>query len=153
MSSSGLEWTRHFGHFRSVLPTPPRASDRPTHISKDLNISPFVFVRVDTVKKSLQPPYDGPYKVLRLEPKFFVFDRNGIKDSVSIDRLKPAYLETSTTPTSDTPSTPITHPTPSHVPVNSPDTVLQPVPHHPRPHFTRCGRRVTFPSRLVDFVH
>nr|CDS28529.2 gag pol polyprotein [Hymenolepis microstoma] len=80
-------------HFRSVLPTPPRQNNKPTYIHKDLSTSPLVFVRVDTVKKPLQPPYDGPYKVLQRKSKYFILDRNGTKDSVSIDRLKPAYLE------------------------------------------------------------
>nr|CUU99444.1 hypothetical transcript [Hymenolepis microstoma] len=80
-------------HFRSVLPAPPRQNSKPTYIHKDLYTSPFVFVRVDTVKKPLQPPYDGPYKVLQRKPKYFILDRNGTKDSVNIDRLKPAYLE------------------------------------------------------------
>nr|CDS26281.1 gag pol polyprotein [Hymenolepis microstoma]CUU99092.1 gag pol polyprotein [Hymenolepis microstoma] len=52
-------------HFRSVLPTPTLLNNKPTHIHKDLSTCPFVFVQVDTVKKPLQPPYDGPYKVLK----------------------------------------------------------------------------------------
>nr|CDS31407.1 gag pol polyprotein [Hymenolepis microstoma] len=69
-----------------------------THIPKDLSSCPFVFVRVDTVKRPLQPLYDGPYKVLQRKPKYFILDRKGSKDSVSIDRLKPAYLESPPTP-------------------------------------------------------
>nr|CDS33941.1 gag pol polyprotein [Hymenolepis microstoma] len=57
-------------HFRFVLLTPAHA-----------------------VKKPLQLPYDGPYKVLQRKSKFFILDRNGTKDSVSIDGLKLAYLE------------------------------------------------------------
>ncbi|VDN96356.1 unnamed protein product [Rodentolepis nana] len=63
------------------------------NILKDLSTCPFVFVRVDSEKRPLQPPYEGPYKVLKRKPKYFILDRNGNKDSVSIDRLKPAYLE------------------------------------------------------------
>nr|CDS27316.1 gag pol polyprotein [Hymenolepis microstoma] len=85
--------TRIKEHFRSVLPTPSRQDSEPTCIHKDLSTSPFVFVRADAVKKSLQPPYDGPYKVLQHNSKYFILDHNGTKDSVSIDRLKPAYLE------------------------------------------------------------
>nr|CDS27662.2 gag pol polyprotein [Hymenolepis microstoma] len=90
--------TRLKEHFRSALPTPTRQDSKPTYIHKDLSTSPFVFVRADAVKKPLQPPYDGPYKVLQRNPKYFILDRNGTKDSVSIDRLKPAYLEPPPTP-------------------------------------------------------
>nr|CDS25374.1 gag pol polyprotein [Hymenolepis microstoma] len=82
-------------HFRSILPTP-------THLST----CPFVFVRVDTVKKPLQRPYDGPYKVLKRESRNFILDRSGAKDSVSTDRLKPAYLEQTPKPESAVPTLP-----------------------------------------------
>nr|CUU00350.1 hypothetical transcript [Hymenolepis microstoma] len=85
-------------HFRSVLPTPTCQDSKPTYIHKDLSISPFVSVRADAVKKPLQPPYGGSYKVLQRDSKYFILDRNGTKDSVSIDRLKPAYLEPPPTP-------------------------------------------------------
>nr|CDS35258.1 gag pol polyprotein [Hymenolepis microstoma] len=76
-------------HFRSIHPAPTRSNDRPTHIHKDFSSCPFVFVRVETVKKHLQPPYDVPYKVFQRKLKHFILDRNGTKDSESIDRLKP----------------------------------------------------------------
>ena len=60
-----------------------------------------VFVRHDAVRKPLQSQYDGPYLVLERTDEFFKLNINGHKDTVSIDRLKPAYLDTdshSTTP-------------------------------------------------------
>ena len=33
-------------------------------LSPNINVREFVFVRWDTIKKSLQPNYEGPYKVL-----------------------------------------------------------------------------------------
>ena len=42
-----------------------------------------------------ESPYDGPYKVLERTDKFFTPDFGGQKDTVSLDRLKPAYLEIS----------------------------------------------------------
>lgn len=51
----------------------------------------FVFVRVDSISPPLTPPYVGPYKILERHADFFVLDINGRSDSVSTDRLKPAY--------------------------------------------------------------
>nr|CDS31411.1 gag pol polyprotein [Hymenolepis microstoma]CDS32428.1 gag pol polyprotein [Hymenolepis microstoma] len=87
----------HKTTWRNVCPLPRPNSHGSSvvsaHIPKDLSSCLFVFVRMDTVKKPLQPPYDGPYKVLQRKPKYFILDRKGSKDSVSIDRLEPAYLE------------------------------------------------------------
>ena len=65
---------------------------RSTYIPPDLSSSSHVFVRVDTVKPPLTPPYKGPYKVLERRPKSYLIDNGRLKDWVSIDRLKPAYL-------------------------------------------------------------
>ncbi|XP_011406350.1 PREDICTED: sulfated surface glycoprotein 185-like [Amphimedon queenslandica] len=54
------------------------------------SISTHVVVRRDSVKRPLQCPYDGPYKVLN---KYFTIDLQGKHDNVSIDQLKPAYFE------------------------------------------------------------
>ena len=37
--------------------------------------------------------YDGPLWVLKRDPKFFTLDINGRKNTVSLDRLKPAHLD------------------------------------------------------------
>lgn len=47
-----------------------KAKERP-FIHRDLNESTHVFVRVDRVKKALEPPYEGPYEVIERTPKFF----------------------------------------------------------------------------------
>ena len=47
-------------------PAVRRHRQRTTHIHKDLHTCPFVFVRNDAVKKPLQPPYDGLFKVSSL---------------------------------------------------------------------------------------
>ena len=41
----------------------------------------------------LTPPYEGPYKVLVHGDKSFVLDYGNRQDSVSIDRLKPAFVD------------------------------------------------------------
>nr|CDS30016.1 gag pol polyprotein [Hymenolepis microstoma] len=85
--------TRLKEHFRSLLPTPTRQDSKSTYIHKDLSTSVFGYVRADAVKKPLQPPYEGTYKVLQRNSKYFILDRNSTKDSVSSDELKPAYLD------------------------------------------------------------
>ena len=80
-------------HFKSVCPVPTHPDYRSSQIHTDFSACPFVFVRVGSVRKPLQPPYDGPFKVLKRKPKYYDIDHNGNEDSVSIDRLKPAYID------------------------------------------------------------
>ena len=65
-----------------------------SHIDSSLHSTSHVFVHHDAVKKPLQQPYNGPYHVLDRAAKFYTLDLNCRKDSVSIDRLKPAHLHT-----------------------------------------------------------
>ena len=77
---------------------------RPVNINKVLATCTHVFVRHDAVRKSLQPPYDGPYKVLEHSRKHFVIEIKGKRDTISLDHLKPKHqdnnidLETYITP-------------------------------------------------------
>lgn len=43
--------------------------------------------------KPLEPPYRGPYRILQRYPKCFKLDLDGRQDTVSLDRLKPAFIE------------------------------------------------------------
>ena len=64
-----------------------------THIPAELQSCTFVFVRHDAHRTPLQCTYDGPFKVLERAAKFFTLDLNGRRDTVSVDRLKPAFLD------------------------------------------------------------
>ncbi|XP_064455106.1 uncharacterized protein LOC135366368 [Ornithodoros turicata] len=80
--------------FSRMRPTPTRAQQPgTTFVSPHLRSASKVFVRTDAVRKSLQPPYSGPYTVLKHGPKHFTIDFNGRPDTVSIERLKPAFTE------------------------------------------------------------
>ena len=77
---------------QKLRPTQPRSSSSKTFVSQDLATCTHVFVRVDAIRKPLQPPYEGPYEVLRRTRKNISIRRNGNTDVISIDRVKPAYL-------------------------------------------------------------
>ncbi|CAH8662360.1 unnamed protein product [Dicrocoelium dendriticum] len=85
--------TRLRQHFSSIRPTPPRISPRSQQAHPDLRTCLFVLVRFDSVREPLTPPYEGPFKVVARKEHYFVLDRNGYQDTVTIDRLKPAYIE------------------------------------------------------------
>ncbi|GFW71944.1 hypothetical protein TNCV_3221201 [Trichonephila clavipes] len=44
------------------------------------------------LRRPLQQPYDGPFKVLQRKDKVFFLDINVKRVSVSIDRSKPAFF-------------------------------------------------------------
>ena len=66
----------------------PRLANRPAYIPQDLTTTELVYLRTDAVRKPLQPPYSGPYRVLQRSPKYFKIEVNGKSALVSIDRLK-----------------------------------------------------------------
>ena len=67
-------------------------SNRAVFLHKNLENCTHVFVRNDAVKKPLQQPYDGPYRVIKKTNKVFTVDINGCTKVISIDRIKPAFM-------------------------------------------------------------
>ena len=65
---------------------------RKRYMPPDMQTSSHVFLRIDSHRTPLSPPYAGPYKVLDRRPKTFKLDLPNKQDWISIDRLKPAYL-------------------------------------------------------------
>ncbi|GBM83519.1 hypothetical protein AVEN_238282-1 [Araneus ventricosus] len=111
-------FARNFRPVRSMH----HSSDDYSFVHPDLQSASHVFIRHHSIRRPLEKPYQGPYKVLRRKEKFFCIEINGKEATVSIDRLKPAYFLVD-------PSTP--HPF-------FPDHRSNPVSD-----VTRCGRRVT----------
>ncbi|GFT27406.1 uncharacterized protein NPIL_312511 [Nephila pilipes] len=60
--------------------------------SKNLTTCSHVFLRTNSMKKGLQPPYEGPYKIVNPTEKVFRILKHGKEVSVSVDRLKTAYF-------------------------------------------------------------
>lgn len=63
------------------------------YIPQDLHTTKYVFLRTDAHRPPLTPPYSGPYEVIERKKKAFLLRIKGADDWVSIDRLKPAYLQ------------------------------------------------------------
>ena len=61
-------------------------------VPKSLDTTSHVFIRTDAVRQPLVRPYTGPFKVLKKTAKYFIVEKNGKPDSVSVDRLKPAFI-------------------------------------------------------------
>ena len=81
------------------VPTTAHGEDKiQSHVPKALNQAKFVFVRHDARKPPLQSPYDGPFEVIERTPKHFTLQVGTEQDKISIDRLKPAYLDPSQPP-------------------------------------------------------
>jgi cleavage and polyadenylation specificity factor subunit 1 len=143
--------TDYISRLRQFLPTlkytAPRQSNTPEQKSPHLDTCEYVFVRRDSVLKPLQPRYQGPHKVLERAAKYFVLDLNGRRDTVSIDRLKPAFIEIpdKPTPPHDIPNPII--PPPISIPMDPPTPVLP-----DSPSVTRSGRRVHWPRHLAEYV-
>ena len=83
-------------------------------------------------------PYDGPYLVVKRTDKFFTIDINGRTDTVSLDRLKPAHLDTNHD----------MHITPSSNPPIEPQKTTSAQPAR----VTRSGRHVHWPKHLSSNV-
>ena len=123
---------------RAIPPRQPAA--RAIHVSTDLASCTHVFVRHDAVRRPLQPPYDGPFMVLRRGNKMMTIDRRGRRDVVSIDRVKPAHIEHSGA-TAPTPAMAATPPRLPAMPNIQPTVSTTPTN-------TRSGRRTSAPVRL-----
>lgn len=78
---------------KKFSPSPPSRHDNESvFIFKELKTCSHVFVRKDSVRLSLQPPYEGPFKVVKRYDKYFTLLIKGKEVNVGINRLKPAFL-------------------------------------------------------------
>ncbi|BHF59637.1 hypothetical protein SprV_0100259800 [Sparganum proliferum] len=149
---------------RALYPVPPRSSASPSYLEKDLATCSHVFLRCDRVRRPLEPPYDGPFRVISRGTKNFRIQR-GTREVISVDRLKAAVP--------DTPPDEPCGPLPSAPPPTAsiPPSHILPLPPCPLPptattnsnasatrcihssmdpvYITRSGRHVHFPYRLV----
>ena len=137
-----------------LRPTPAaRHSSQATFVHKDLRDASHVFLRQDTTRRSLEPPYSGPHRVIARTDKTLKIVVRGREITVSADRVKPAYVTdgahhgTSSPPTQhrSTPQpnqhNPSEQPAPTNIPAGAART--QPA------QSTRSGRTIRFPARFL----
>ena len=80
----------------SILPTPAtNHSNSQFRIPQALEGATHVFVRRDARAPPLTRPYQGPFRVAQSGEKYFEVEVKGKIDKISIDRLKPAFVENS----------------------------------------------------------
>ena len=141
-----LDPTSYVDRLKQTLHDLQPPQDRPqqhkAHVPQNLQTCSHVFIRRDAVRKPLQPPYDGPFKVLSRSPKSFKVDLGNRTDTVSVDRLKAAHLDTATNAT-----------LPTAMPSTDPAITTPTTTEEPQVRRTRSGRHVHFPQRYVSIVH
>ncbi|VDO99522.1 unnamed protein product [Schistosoma mattheei] len=76
-----------------LKPLNTREKSSTIYVPKDLSNCTQVWIRCDKVKAPLSPPFECPFKVVPRKSKYFMIEKYGNTDSVSIDRLKPTYLD------------------------------------------------------------
>ncbi|GBM67980.1 Transposon Tf2-8 polyprotein [Araneus ventricosus] len=96
-SKSRIYQTTFVGKLQNIMhklrPVPASSHNcENVFIHKNLPNLSHVFVRHDGVRRSLQSPYQGPYKVLSKSDKLFKLLINGKSSFISVDRLKPSFL-------------------------------------------------------------
>jgi hypothetical protein len=60
---------------------------------KGIDKCTHVFLRIDAVKQPLEPPYTGPYEIIKRDnDRVFTIRIDGKGTAVLVDRLKPVFL-------------------------------------------------------------
>lgn len=119
-----------------------------TFVHKDLDTCTHVMLRTDAVKPPLQPPYTGPHRVLCRSLHTMDILVNGKQTTVSISRVKPAYMFEQT----------LTAPSKNAMEETEEPTIQPPTPPPPQPlqeeprRTTRSGRHVHFPARFREDI-
>lgn len=91
LAMSGFEPAPASAHTSSSRPLPMQ-------LPPDLMQAECVLVRRDAQAGPLAPAYDGPYRVLLRSPHFFKLQIGNRQDSVSVHRLKAAYMPANAVP-------------------------------------------------------
>lgn len=130
---------------QKLSPAPSSPHTKPAYfVHPSLETCTHVFVRNDAVKPPLTRPYDGPFRVEERSTKHFTVRIKGKDRVISVDRLKPAFINPDDTPPTADDRT-------LHLPTVPPDSCT-PAPDTPTAlpeTTTRSGRKVRFNRRYL----
>ena len=116
-------------------------------VPEALRRAEYVLVRHGARRTPPDRPYDGPFRVLKREEKFFVVKMGAKEQTISVDRLKPAFGFADTAPAAPSPQggkTPITAKIPkTRKPLNPAAEVFVPAAVK-----SRAGQTIKPPARL-----
>lgn len=134
--------------FEELRPTEVRRhGERQSFVFKDLHTVGHVFMRRDGPKAMLEPPYEGPFPVVRRQDKVFVVLMHGEEKVIRVDRLKPAFIFLEDNNSSgDHGHT--NRETETHVKDTTNDERPESLPAPKNTRETRSGRKVRFPDRF-----
>ncbi|XP_043063192.1 uncharacterized protein LOC122319660 [Drosophila yakuba] len=81
-------------HMQKIRPTPTSHHIKEKmFLLKGIDKCTHVFLRIDAVKQPLEPPYTGPYEIIKRDnDRVFTIRIDGKDSAVSVDRLKPVFL-------------------------------------------------------------
>lgn len=135
-----------------------------TAIPKVLQTAKYVFIKKGGHRNPLQRPYEGPFRVVSTGDKTFKIQIGDSTDQVSIDRLKPAYVDPDKPvtvalpkPRGRPPKRKLPQTLPQSSPQASPQSLTQPRPQQvPQPTYaqvaatprSRYGRPTKMPARF-----
>ena len=109
-SSDELDPGNYVTQFRTTMQQlqamlPHYHTKHKSYVCKDFAHCTHVFVRHNALRGPLQQPYDGPHKVVQCDAKTITLEVNRQQKVVSLDQLKPGYVENpsiiNTTPIDD----------------------------------------------------
>ncbi|KAJ3640496.1 hypothetical protein Zmor_003790 [Zophobas morio] len=126
----------------------PTAIPSYVHIPKELKQPKFVFVRVDSVRKLLQPPYEGSFEVVKTSDKFFAIIVKTKRSNISVVRFKVTNVGKMTAHQSTTTMGANNN---TNLPVQAQNSNLAPETNS-HGYTTRAGRKVRFPTNRRDFL-
>ena len=118
-----------------------------SYIPKDLNSCERVWRRIDRVRRPLEAPYEGPFRVVSRHAKFFVIELpDASQVAVSVDRLKPVFQSQLGAQPQENPQPEQATQEPQPEENTQPEEATQPEENSEPPpnHRTRSGRSVTF---------
>ncbi|GFS86396.1 gag-Pol polyprotein [Trichonephila clavipes] len=132
--------------FRTLKPTPASYHSSTSYFGHTtLKTCSHVFVRVEGLKPSLTAPYQGPFEVLSRTDNHFTIKVNDRTSTISIDRLKSAFLLNDTDSTKECRKVTI--------PVQKSNHPVVPTPrldqNVPIPATTHSGRKVRFNPKYL----